>query len=189
MILKTGVVLISFFVLAGCDRAPGIPKPRAYPKIEYPERTYASYEKADCPFSFEYPGYAELTMKPEHPCWFDLFMPAFNARIHCSYVPVHSRTEFDEVVRDVYIIADKINARANYMEEARIGNPHGVHGLTLRWTGPAASPFHFFLTDTTQHFFRAALYFEAEVRPDSLAPIVMFLEEDIQHLIQSFTWQ
>jgi gliding motility-associated lipoprotein GldD len=128
-------------------------------------------------------------MKEEQPCWFDLFMPAFNARIHCSYLPVRDRAHFDDMVKDTYVIAGKINERSNYMEESRISNANGVGGLQLKFTGPAASPLHFFLTDTTQHFFKASLYFEAKVKPDSLAPIIAFVEEDVNKLIQSFNWK
>ena len=75
------------------------------------------------------------------------------------------------------------------MEETRLKNAQGVHGLILEWTGPAASPVHFFLTDSTNHFFKAALYFDAKVQPDSLAPVSAFIKEDIQRMINTFSWK
>ena len=87
------------------------------------------------------------------------------------------------------MIAAKINERANYMEEMPIHNRHGAGGLALRWTGPAASPLHFFFTDTTAHFFRASLYFDARTQPDSLAPVVDFLLSDMDSLLASFAWR
>ena len=180
--------LFLMLLLTGCQREPGTPKPRAYPRIEYPQRSYLNYAAEGCPFTFEYPAYAEINDKKDHACWFDLYMPEFRARLHCSYLRVKNRKEFDDLVHDAFTIADKINERANFMEQTPVRNAQAVGGLALHFTGPAASPFHFFLTDTTQHFFKASLYFEAEVRPDSLAPIVKFVEEDINHLINSFTW-
>lgn len=182
-------IILVIGVLSACNQEAPTPKPRAYPRVEFPERKYMSFSDPACPFQFEFPAYAEVEMKKDHPCWFNLFMPVFKARIHCSYVPVGDRAAFDELVKDAYVIATKINARANYMEEQVIRNRQDIGGLMLRWTGPAASPMHFFLTDTTQHFFKAALYFDAEVKPDSLAPIVSFLEEDINRMIQSFDWK
>jgi gliding motility-associated lipoprotein GldD len=183
------VLLFSLSIgVAGCQHAASSPKPRAYPRIEYPVRNYISYTETECPFHFEYPDYAEIR-KREEMCWFDLFMPAFNARIHCTYVPVENRAKFDDLVNDAYVIADRINARANYMEDSRIMNAQGVGGVTLTWTGPAASPMHFFLTDTTQHFFTAALYFDSKVNPDSLAPIAKFIKQDINHMISTFNWK
>ncbi len=175
------------FALSGCELAAVAPKPRAYPRIEYPVRKYIEYSNKDCPFHFEYPDYAEIKMKNE-PCWFDLFMPVFDARIHCSYMPVDNKVKFDDLVKDAFDIADRITERANYMEDTRFVNPHGVTGVTMHWTGPAASPFHFFLSDSTQHFFTAALYFNSKVKPDSLAPIAKFIQEDINHMISTFDW-
>ena len=158
--------LILSLTFAGCQDVPGTPKPRAYPRIEYPVREYKMYENPECPFTFEYPSYAEINVKKEK-CWFDLKMNAFNARIHCSYLPLNSKEEYNDLIRDAFIIASKINERANYMEEARVTNPQGVGGLVLNWSGPAASPVHFFLTDTSAHFFKAALYFDSRVHRDA----------------------
>jgi gliding motility-associated lipoprotein GldD len=185
----TWVVLLAIASMAACNGEVPTPKPRAFPRVEYPERKYSVFNQPDCPFTFEYPSYAEIQPKQDHACWFDLYMPTLKARVHCSYVPIRNRAEYDELVSDAYLIATKINARANYMEENLIRNPQDIAGMVLKWTGPAASPMHFYLTDTTRHFFKAALYFEAEVRPDSLAPISAFVQEDINKMIQSFAWK
>lgn len=183
-LFATGILML----LTSCGETTYAPKPRAYPRIEYPEKQYQDYNVEGCPFTFSFPAYAEIKDK-DKPCWFDIYMPAFEARIHCSYLPVHSRAEHDDFVKDAFTIANKINARANYMEQAPIHNSHGVGGLSLTWTGPAASPMHFFVTDTTHHFFTAALYFDSKVQPDSLAPIVAFIQKDVDQMISSFTWK
>lgn len=175
-------------LLCSCKEPLGLPKPRAYPRVEYPERVYTVYDTMGCPFTFQYPEYGEIKIKDEK-CWFDVFMPVFNARLHCSYLPVNNREEFDDLIIDAFEIAKRINDRANYMEESRIEMENGISGLMLEWSGPAASPVHFFLTDTTQHFFKAALYFDSRVQPDSLAPITDFIKEDIRHMISTFEWK
>lgn len=175
-------------LFGGCQHEPTTPKPRAYPRIEYPSRNFIKFSDEECPFTFEYPDYAQIKKRDEA-CWFDLFMPAFDARLHCTYVPVTSRAKYDDLIKDSYDIADRINARANYMEETPIVNDQGVRGMALTWTGPAASTLHFFLTDTTQHFFTAALYFDSKVNPDSLQPIAQFIRQDITHMISTFDWK
>ena len=179
--------LVSFFAF-GCRESQIMPKPRAYPRVEYPEKKYVQYGSTECPFTFSYPAYAELKNREES-CWFDLFMPVFKARIHCSYLPIKNREEFDDLVQDAFAIADRINGRANYMEDSRIATDQGAQGVMFEWSGPAASPIHFFLTDTTHHFFKAALYFDAKVQPDSLAPIVEFIRNDIDYMISTFRWK
>jgi gliding motility-associated lipoprotein GldD len=185
----TMVSILSFFLaIISCQPPEGMPRPRAYPRIEFPDHQYETYSTVDCPFTFRYPAHAEIRDKDES-CWFDIYMPRFEARIHCSYVPVNNRAKYNDLVRDAFVIANKINERANYMEEMRISNAQGVGGLSLAFSGPAASPFHYFLTDTTQHFFKAALYFDAKVQPDSLAPIVAFIQKDIEEMIATFSWK
>jgi len=181
--------LFLFGALTSCQDEHTTPRPRAYPRVEYPKHEWQEFSNGDCPFTFQFPAYAEVVMKDEHPCWFDLSMPMFKAKLHCSYLPVKDRNDFDKMIEDTYTIAGKINERSNYMEESRLDNSNGVGGLQLKFTGPAASPLHFFLTDTTHHFFKASLYFEAKVKPDSLAPIVSFVEEDLNSMIQSFRWR
>lgn len=188
MIRIAAIFLISIYLMAGCREKDPMPKPRAYPRVEFPERHYVTYDSATCPFTFEYPDFAQIRNKDED-CWFDLFIPSLSARIHCSYLPVKDRADFDDLVQDAFVIAARINERASYMEETRLKNAQGVNGLILEWTGPAASPVHFFLTDSTHHFFKAALYFDSKVQPDSLAPVAAFIREDIQQMINTFSWK
>ena len=187
--MRVILVSISLFIfLWGCRDDHNTPRPRAYPRVEYPQHELQPFSQEDCPFTFQFPKYAEVQQKEDHTCWFDISMPVFKAKLHCSYLQVKDRAHFDDMVNDTYTIAGKINERSNYMEESRIKNANGVGGLMLKFTGPAASPLHFFLTDTTQHFFKASLYFEAKVKPDSLAPIIEFVESDINKMLDSFQW-
>jgi len=54
--------------------------------------------------------------------------------------------------------------------------------------GDAASSVQFFLTDTSTHFLRGALYFSNTPNADSIAPVVKFVKEDMRHLIDTFQW-
>jgi hypothetical protein len=47
----------------------------------------------------------------------------------------------------------------------------------------------FFLTDTTTHFLRGALYFDATPNEDSLKPVNDFLQADMKHLINTLRWR
>lgn len=178
-------IIAAFFF--SCRDKDIVPRPRAYPRVDYPAKEYKSFISPECPFTFEIPVYAD-TIDKQGVCWFDLSIKNFKAKLHFSYHPVSSRLEYDDFVKDAYDIADRINSRANYMEDTPVRNQNGVSGVIFEWSGPAASQVHFFMTDTTQHFFKAALYFDAKVQPDSLAPIADFLKEDIQHLISTFRW-
>ena len=85
-------------------------------------------------------------------------------------------------------MADWHNKKANYIDEMRIERAGNVSGFAFVIDGPAASPFQFYLTDSTQHFLRGALYFNTQARPDSMAPIYQFVEADILKMIETFRW-
>lgn len=191
-ILLTGLLL---GLLACRDESDSIPKPHAYPRIEFPDRTLTELQLEDCPFTFSFPDYFKIEKQTrffdaelDKKCWFDLVAEGLDARIHCSYYQVGEEKSFDQLVTDAFKIANRINQRSNYMDELRVGNAAGVSGLALEFTGPAASPMHFYLSDSTQHFFRASLYYSSKVVPDSLEPITEFIKYDIAGMINSFRW-
>lgn len=190
-------ILVLLGASLGCQEpAARIPRPRAYPRVTFPERTYLDFVQDACPLTFKYPDYMKIVKrenffdeKPAHPCWFDLEATALGAKLHCSYSPIESTQEYDALVTDAFKMADRINQRANYMDEIRVGNANGVSGLLLEFSGSAASPLHFYLTDSTTHFLKASLYFQSKVIPDSLAPITDFLKEDLAMMINTMQFQ
>jgi len=64
-----------------------------------------------------------------------------------------------------------------------------VYGIVYNVEGPAASPYQFFVTDSTHHFLRGALYFNTQARPDSLAPVAAFMKADVNRLIETLKWK
>ena len=192
--------LWTFFCLAllvaACNSEPVFsPKPRAYPRVIYPEKAYQSFDDHFCNFTFEFPAYAEIEQdtsffdeKPTHPCWFNIYIPAFDSRLHCSYYPIGKGKSLEDLKQDAFEMVDFHNKKANYIEEIRIGKPNNVSGFAFDIEGPAASPFQFYLTDSTRHFLRGALYFNTQVNPDSLAPVYEFVKEDLLRMIETFEW-
>ena len=55
--------------------------------------------------------------------------------------------------------------------------------------GNAASSIQFFLTDSTKHFIRGALYFNAVPNTDSISPVVDYIRKDIYRMIETFEWK
>ena len=190
------LILICISLITACGNQ-GIdnPKPRVFPKVHYPERGYVLFDSENCPFTFEIPVYSIVDQDkhffgedPLHICWFDVVIPIFDARIYFSYSPINSRADFDKYITDAYKIANQINQRSDFMDEIVISRGD-VGGIIMEFEGHAASPMHFLLTDTTQHFLKGALYFNTRVRPDSLAPVVEFLKEDIGRVLETFEWR
>lgn len=196
---KISKLFFSVIVLAissSCkEEAAILPKPRTYPKVEFPTKVFEKAKLPDCSFQFEKPVYTDVVKdefffdeKTPDPCWFDLVFPAYNGKLHCSYYPVNDRTAFDSLVTDAFELVGKHRIKANYRDEFVIKTNNNISGILFDLGGPVASPMQFFLTDTTQHFFRGALYFENRVNPDSMSIIHEFVRADINRMIESFTW-
>ena len=189
-------LILCVIIIFSCrEEAVILPKPRAYPKVEFPNKVYEKVQLEDCAFQFEKPVYSNVVKdefffdeKTPDPCWFDIVYPQFNGKLHCSYYPVDGRVVFDSLVTDAFELVSKHRIKANYRDEFRIDKGNNVSGILFDLGGPVASPMQFFLTDSTQHFFRAALYFENKVNPDSMSIIHEFVKEDISKMIDSFSW-
>jgi gliding motility-associated lipoprotein GldD len=172
------------------------PKARMFPKVIYPDKSYIDFDTSLCDFSFRFPDYGKVVKdsfvfegKPTHPCWFDIQIPTLNASLHCSYYQVTKEKDLSSLINDAFAIAGKHNIKANYRKEDNIENKYGVKGILFNIDGPVASPNQFYLTDGKNHFFRASLYFNSKVNPDSTAPVLAFLKTDIDSLIASFRWK
>ncbi len=196
---KSLVILWVFLLLlssCGEEQAP-IPKPRAFPRIYFPKKGgYRIAELPDCPFRFEIPAYARIEKDPDffkekapNPCWFNVFYPDFNARIHFSYYDVRSEKDLFKYINDAFKMAGKHTSKANYIDERVLAKPNGVYGRIFEIEGPAASPLQFYLTDSISHYIRGSLYVKAKIKTDSLAPIYDFIKEDMAQLFNSFDWK
>ncbi|MEO1435909.1 MAG: hypothetical protein AAFV80_10260 [Bacteroidota bacterium] len=190
------VVLALLFFVTSCSDPVYTPRPRGYPRIDFPDRVYEKADPDYCNFNFEIPTYATLVQDtlffdsaPENPCWFNLELPSLNGAIHCSYTSIPNRAKFDQLVDGTYKLANKHNVRADYISDFLIQKGNGVSGAVLELEGSVASPFQFYLTDSTNHFLRGALYFNSRPAPDSMAPVIEFVKADMMHLINTFAWE
>lgn len=198
--MKSSLILLLAIVFGALMGSCGgeeayFPKPRMYPKVNYPAKSYVTFDENYCSFSFERPAYSEVKQdkyffdgKPLDPCWFDLEMDTLNSVMHFSYLPIKNRTHFDELIKDAFRMVNEHNKKAEYRQDQKIENDQGIGGMLFEVDGPVATPLQFFLTDTTSHFLRGSLYFNAKVNPDSIAPIYGFIKEDIYHMLSTFDW-
>jgi gliding motility-associated lipoprotein GldD len=173
------------------------PRPRGYFQLDFPERAYRTYDNSACPCTFEYPVYADIEQeehffddKPEHPCWLNVNFPTYNATIYLSYKDVSSRARFEQVLGDSYKMTYKHSGKAEYIDESMIEVPgKDIFGYVFEVGGDAASGVQFFVTDSTQHFLRGALYFKVSPNSDSLQPAIEFFQKDMMHLIETLEWR
>ncbi len=186
------ILLFLFFFasLTGCDE-DYIPKQRAYFRITLPEKKYHKYDVAGCPFYFDIPDYSKVnpdTDRNAEPCWYNIEFPMFKGTLYLSYKPVHGNLK--KYIEDSRTLSMKHISRASGMHEEEIYNQEKkVYGVYYDVKGNAASSVQFYLTDSTSHFLRGALYFYAPPNPDSLAPVLSFVKEDVKYFLGTFSWK
>ena len=184
------LILMVVVMFVGCDEDYS-PKPRGYFRIDMPEHNYIPFD-TNFPYAFEYPSYAEITpdpFTPEEPYWLNITFPEFKGKIHLSYKEVDGNLV--DYLEDSRQFVMKHIPKASGIEDSLIlDRDRKLYGLVYNIDGMgAASPCQFFVTDSTSHFVRAALYFDVVPNNDSLAPVIDFLKKDIEHLLATFRWK
>ena len=184
------LVFAMLFILA-CKHS-FTPKPKSYPRVDYPVKKYQKYI-SNCPFTFDYPVYAKIETddsKDAQPCWFNILYLPFNARLHISYKPISDSKQLNQFTEDARDMAYKHDVKADEIKENLIKNKNpGVYGMFYDLQGNTASAIQFYLTDSSHHYIRAALYFKTHINRDSLDPMINFLREDINKMINTFQWK
>ncbi|SDG50378.1 gliding motility lipoprotein GldD [Chitinophaga filiformis] len=174
------------------------PKPRGYFQINFPKREYRLFDVPGYPYTFEYPVYASVVKdslffgeKTENPYWINVEFPSLNGKIYMSYKEIGKggKNDFQQLVNDAFKMTYKHTYKAEYIEEKAINTPFHVTGQFYDVGGNAASAKQFYATDSTKHFLRGALYFDATPNADSLAPVQQFLQQDMWHMVETLKWR
>lgn len=181
--------IVGLITLSGCKRNY-TPKPRGYFRIDLPEKSYTHFDTT-FPYKFDYPVYARITedkTKTAEKYWINIEYPGLNGKIHVSYKDINNNIE--QILEDTRKLAYKHTIKADAINEKMFIKPQkNVYGILYEIEGNAASSVQFFLTDSTDHYLRGALYFNAAPNKDSLAPVLNFIKEDIIKLIESLEWK
>jgi gliding motility-associated lipoprotein GldD len=192
-IISCVFILTSCVFLSSCgsdDDDTIVPKPHAYFRLNLPEKKYVKYDSI-YPFTFEIPAYSKMDIRKSPDAntgWLNLNFACLNGTINITYKEVNG--DIDDNLKETYNYVNKHQVKASGIEEKLVSKDSDkVYGLIYEIGGNAASPIQFFLTDSTKHFVRGALYFNVVPNTDSIAPVVSFVREDIYHLIETFKWK
>ncbi len=124
----------------------------------------------------------------DSPGWFNIHYPSLNATIHCSYMPVQHNLK--QLIDDSEEFVYSHTVKASAIPEQAYDDPiNHVYGVYYELEGNTATPVQFWVTDSTQHFFRASVYIDCIPNQDSLAPVIDYLKTDCRTLIESIRWQ
>ena len=199
MIKRIKAILPAFLcicIVIACNSDYSVGKKKGYFRIDFPEKKYQQFNMPGYPYTFEYPVYATVirdTMFFEDKAgdwWINIDIPRFNGRIHISYKTIGPENQFDSLVNDVFKMAYRKHVDVSTgINEYAIQSPNNIGGVYFELGGNTATANQFFLTDSTKHFLRGALYFDAAPNADSLSIVNDFLKKDLDHLVNTLQWK
>lgn len=186
--------VVFIFLLQSCNSS-FTPKPKGYYKIYFPEKKYQLFDQPGYPYSFEYPKYAQVVKDStffgettENPWWINVEFPEFKGRIYISYKAI-GKNRFDTLVKHAFVLTGKHAAKAYSIDDSLMVTPNGINGMFFAVGGDVATANQFYLTDSSRHFLRGAMYFDATPNADSLGIVNRFILQDMKHLINTFRWK
>ena len=168
------------------------PKPMGYFRIDLPGHQYRTIDTA-LPFRYEQSVFANTTIErqKDNTLWMTVSYPDLKASLRFTCFDVKNA----DSLRNLMISEDTMvkfhYQKADDVQYSVIQDPESnLWGQTYEILGKeVATPFQFWLTDSTHRFVRANLYFDCAPNNDSLQPIIQFLKEDALHLINTFEWK
>jgi len=207
--ILSGIILTCIFINCNSNYTS---KKRGYFKVDFPEKKYVKFDQPGFPYAFEYPAYARVVKDstyfestPDNPYWLNIDFPSFNGKIFISYKTIGGRSvykiktpsgykdsaginSFDKLVDDSYKLSYKNDIKAYSINDSLMHTPNNLTGIFFSLSGNVATANQFFLSDSTKHFLRGALYFNATPNQDSLKPVNDFLQQDMKHIINTLRW-
>ncbi len=193
------ILFIHLLFIMGCTNTY-TPKPRGFFRIDFPEKQYHNYSPDNSPYSFDVPDYSKTSADKDNnagPFDINISFTENKSDIHITYKTIDTpginqslKNSFLSLTEDSRSFAYKHSVKADAIEERLYINPQKkVYGTIYLIDGNAASPIQFYLTDSTKHFLRGALYIREIPNRDSLKPVIDFLRPDVIRLIESTSWK
>ena len=168
-----------------------LPKPPGYNRIELPRHEYQRLEQG-YPYQLDFSTYSKVeadSFNLGEKEWINLNYPDFGAKVHLTYKKIDQNTDFKILSNDAFNLTAKHQIKAYGIEEAILLTPNGYSAVVAELTGEVPTQFQFFVTDSTSHFLRGAVYFNTALKNDSLAPVIEFIKIDMAHLINSVNFE
>lgn len=192
MLKQTKLLLFIFTsFLFACEEAY-TPKPKGYNRIDLPQAEYEILPDS-FPYRFEYSSLATLVSaqsKSSERYWLTLDYVPFEAIVQLTYKDLSDpRIETDVLLNEAFELTMQHQVKAYAIEESLLQMPNGQVASIAELEGEVPTQFQFYTSDSTDHFFRGALYFNTALKNDSLAPVIEYIKGDIIHMLNSFEWK
>ena len=214
--IKT-LLAVAALLLAGCGGGDYTPKPQAYLRIDMPEHEYFLLDTMRTnpgdtmvwpdgdtsivltgytetfPFIFEANKCIEWTEKdaPKGERWVDLMYPQWDGVVYLTYKRLRNAADLRGQIDTSSRMLEKHYQLASGVEEQFYEDAENrVYGTVYHLKGnKVATTCQFWATDSVHHYLRGALFLNRTPNNDSLAPVLNYIQEDIEHLMETLRWR
>ncbi|MFT5858954.1 MAG: gliding motility-associated lipoprotein GldD [Flavobacteriaceae bacterium] len=186
------ILFISLITIAlsSCQETNYIPKPPTYLRLELPDHTYKVHQD-DCSYAFEV---ADLFTVNEAPadgnsvCHKRIDLGPLNGTAYIRYWDIEEPLAY--YINSANDEIDRHKIKATKINDKTILRPEdNVFGSFFELQGNVATPFQFYLTDSTDHFIYCEVLFNSTPNYDSLIPTLDYLERDLTHMVETLVWK
>ncbi len=189
--LILSVVAMFSVSFVSCGDEVSAPKPYGFFRIALPDTAYSYMDLQGYPYTFRLSKNAYIEERQttgDDQYWINIQYPTLNATIHCTYKKVEDNLyalsrDAQEFLYSHSTVASDIPMQEYANDEQR------VYGLFCDLYGNTATPMQFYMTDSTEHFFRASVYCNTIPNQDSLAPVYEYLHKDARVIMESMKWR
>ncbi|MEL6131919.1 MAG: hypothetical protein AAFR59_01005 [Bacteroidota bacterium] len=187
-----GVIILGILGMMGCEEYIPYARKYGYPRIDTPapsKRVYQTFDLTNCPVRFDYPSIGEVARTMPDSCWVDVKMTPFNLTWHITYRKIPSGSDIDRQREDHRKLVYKHSQKATRIQEILIEEPQ-TKGILYEVYGEVGTPVQAFLYDSTQtQVALLNIYFQTAEGMDSLAPVIQYMKEELNHTLETFRWE
>lgn len=183
--------LLLVFSLGACKEEGGFPRPFAFPRIDFPQKTsYTSFNEATCPFTFEYPDFGVISRSKPGECWVDIDFKDYDCKWHISYRNAkEGDLDRDALFEEHRTLIYKHIKKATEITPSEIKSPNG-YGIIHEVYGNVGTPLYVFLSDyQDEKMIMSTFYFQTALKNDSLAPVISYMKEEMLHMTETLQWK
>lgn len=188
--MKVLSVIVLIVILAACTEPTYTPKPPTYLRLELPEPSYVEYED-DCSFTFDVSKLYTVENAPdqtEGTCHKRINLGPLNGMAYIRYWEMTEPLAY--YVNSANDEIDKHKIKADNIVNENILRPKDrVYGTFFELQGDVATPFQFYLTDSTSKFLYCEVLFNSTPNYDSLRPTLDYLKRDLDEFMNTVKWK
>ena len=182
---KVSFCLIWFVFLGSCDTAYK-PKPRGFNYISFPEKNYQNIDVKGV-YLFKKNTLAKHFIDPELP-WVNIKYKKLKAEILITHKEIITESDLYTFIEESYKLIGRHQIKAESILEKKVITSKKKQATIFEIKGAVASPYQFITTDSIKNFLRVALYLDVPIENDSIAPVINYLKDDVNQILNTLTW-